>query len=144
MPINVAAYALPNRSSEVTADVVARLGFIPDRVERKMTVGQQRHGRRKKKMTGRGGGVKTWQKLYKASGLRAYAVLKQLNPKSATTQAVANLLSKAPADSVSPEDMYNQYRAGLLGDDIDQVFKKLLTNHGKTFQSFSESSLAHV
>eukprot|EP01049_Picozoa_sp_SAG25_P015000 SAG25_NODE_2875_length_1339_cov_15.089013_1_plen_54_part_10 len=54
MPINVAAYDYANRSSEVTADVVARLGFIPDRVEKKLTVGQQRRGRRKKKLKGRG------------------------------------------------------------------------------------------
>ena len=124
MAISVAAYALPNRSSDITADVVARIGFVPDRVEKKMTVGQQRRGKRKKQ-TGRGGSSKVWQKLYKAGGLRGYALLKQLNPKSTATAAVANLLSKAPADAVSPEDMYNQYLAGLLGDDVDAVFKKL-------------------
>ena len=50
---NSAAYALENRSSDISADVVARLGFVPDRIERKMTVGQQRRGRRRRRQRGR-------------------------------------------------------------------------------------------
>jgi hypothetical protein len=122
MPINVAAYDYANRSSEVTADVVARLGFIPDRVEKKLTVGQQRRGRRKKQ-SGRGGGTKLWQMYYKAGALRKYAVLKGLNPQSTKAAAIAALLQKAPAD-VSHQDMYEQYTQGLLGDK-DDVLKKL-------------------
>eukprot|EP01047_Picozoa_sp_COSAG01_P025522 COSAG01_NODE_1616_length_9720_cov_16.818314_3_plen_508_part_00 len=122
MPITIAAYDLANRSSEVTADVVARLGFIPDRVEKKLTVGQQRRGRRKKQ-SGRGGGTKLWQMYYKAGALRKYAVLKGLNPQSTKAAAVAALLQKAPVD-VSHQDMYEQYTQGLLGDK-DDVLKKL-------------------
>jgi hypothetical protein len=111
------------RSSEVTADVVARLGFIPDRVEKKLTVGQQRRGRRKKQ-TGRGGGAKLWQQYYKAGALRKYAVLKGLNPKKAASgAAIAALLQKAPVD-VSHQDMYEQYTKDLLGTTYD-VLKKL-------------------
>eukprot|EP01047_Picozoa_sp_COSAG01_P104021 COSAG01_NODE_33407_length_564_cov_3.832258_2_plen_126_part_01 len=79
MPINVAAYDYANRSSEVTADVVARLGFIPDRVERKMTVGQQRRGRRKKKLKGRGGSVEAWG-IFTSDALRKYALAKGIKP----------------------------------------------------------------
>eukprot|EP01047_Picozoa_sp_COSAG01_P051524 COSAG01_NODE_5326_length_4332_cov_15.167730_2_plen_536_part_00 len=79
MPINVAAYDYANRSSEVTADVVARLGFIPDRVERKMTVGQQRRGRRKKRLKGRGGSVEAWG-IFTSDALRKYARDKGVKP----------------------------------------------------------------
>jgi hypothetical protein len=79
MPINVAAYDLANRTSEVTADVVARLGFIPDRVEKKMTVGQQRRGRRKKKLKGRGGSVEAWG-IFTSDALRKYAQAKGIKP----------------------------------------------------------------
>jgi hypothetical protein len=78
MPINVAAYDYANRSSEVTADVVARLGFIPDRVEKKLTVGQQRRGRRKKQ-SGRGGSVEAWG-IFTSDALRKYALAKGIKP----------------------------------------------------------------
>ena len=99
MPINVAAYALPNRSSEVTADVVARLGFIPDRVERKMTVGQQRRGRRKKKLRGRGGTVQAWG-IFTTDALRKYAREKQIKPfPSKKPDRIQVLIDRADADT---------------------------------------------
>ena len=70
MALNVAAYALDNRSSDFSADVVARLGFVPDRVERKMTIGQQRRGT--KRQRGRGGTAADWRN-FQHNALAKYA-----------------------------------------------------------------------
>jgi hypothetical protein len=120
MPINVAAYDYANRSSEVTADVVARLGFIPDRVEKKLTVGQQRRGRRKKQ-SGRGGSVEAW-KIFQDDALRRYMREKDIAiPAKATkTKKIQVLIA---SDDASPDELNTMIRAQIIRGGVVNYLK---------------------
>jgi hypothetical protein len=120
MPINVAAYDYANRSSEVTADVVARLGFIPDRVEKKLTVGQQRRGRRKK-LKGRGGSEQAW-KIFQDDALRRYMREKDIDiPAKATkTKKIQVLIA---SDDASPDELNTMIRAGIIRGGVVNYLK---------------------
>jgi hypothetical protein len=120
MPITIAAYDLANRSSEVTADVVARLGFIPDRVEKKLTVGQQRRGRRKK-LKGRGGSEQAW-KIFQDDALRRYMREKDIDiPAKATkTKKIQVLIA---SDDASPDELNTMIRAGIIRGGVVNYLK---------------------
>ena len=69
------AFEMGNRSSMVTPEIVAQMGFVPRGLyERKLTVGQQRRPRAKKP-TQRGGtgSINSWNENYTLLGLQKYA-----------------------------------------------------------------------
>jgi len=68
------AFEFGNRTSLVTPEIVAQLGFVPRGLyEKKLTVGQQRCKASKPTQRGGTGSINSWNDNYTLLGLKKYA-----------------------------------------------------------------------
>jgi hypothetical protein len=93
------AFEMGNRSSMVTPEIVAQMGFVPRGLyERKLTVGQQRRPRAKKPaQRGGAGSLNSWNDNYTLLGLQKYARHHNIDDSGTKTDIAArlNMSSKA-------------------------------------------------
>ena len=103
----IAAFALPNRVSSVSAEIVAQIGFVPKRVDRKETVGRNRPQRKKKRVQrGRGGPLEYWMNQVTVKQLKAFVRhVRDTRPDSSVASIDVNKLNKQPlAQAISSDE----------------------------------------
>ena len=116
------AFELGNRSSMVTPEIVAQLGFVPRGLyEKKLTVGQQRRPKAKKHAQHGGrGGKGQWSGAFKKHALEQYMKLIGLEPGDKTALQMANALSSSSTATV--EDLQSKIDTGDVIGDRDVLY----------------------
>ena len=116
------AFELGNRSSMVTPEIVAQLGFVPRGLyEKKLTVGQQRRPKAKKHAQHGGrGGKGQWSGAFKKQALAQYMKLIGLEPGDKTALQMANALSSSSTATV--EDLQSKIDTGDVIGDRDVLY----------------------
>ena len=116
------AFEFGNRTSLVTPEIVAQLGFVPRGLyEKKLTVGQQRRPKAKKHAQHGGrGGKGQWSGAFKKHALEQYMKLIGLEPGDKTALQMANALSSSSTATV--EDLQSKIDTGDVIGDRDVLY----------------------
>ena len=116
------AFEMGNRSSMVTPEIVAQMGFVPRGLyEKKLTVGQQRRPKAKKHAQHGGrGGKGQWSGAFKKHALEQYMKLIGLEPGDKTALQMANALSSSSTATV--EDLQSKIDTGDVIGDRDVLY----------------------